>query len=253
MLYKGFIYPIGSHWSKSATGWLAKGINFDGAKIKYLDSAGSGAVHGMGGILALTGAFIMGPRIGRFDDVDGKPKPIRGHSVPLAALGGFILYFGFLAYNGGAKGTLSNAGDGNEIALSIVNTIVSGSGAAMMALLLQRYLSGRNGQIPKWSLLTTINGGLAGMVAICAGCKSVEPWASFITGCIASVAYMLWSKLLLKVQIDDPIDAFAVHAGGGIWGVLAAPIFKSGDGIVYCCSKASFVLFAWNLVGKCSI
>ncbi|XP_046841793.1 putative ammonium transporter 1 [Xenia sp. Carnegie-2017] len=200
-LITGFVYPVVTHWAWSNEGWLVAG-NSD---VAYLDFAGSGVVHMVGGMLALTGAICIGPRIGRFDKTND--QSIRGHTVPMVSLGGFILFFGFLAFNGGSQLTISYSGDASVVALAIVNTILSGAGGAVTTMLMKRIATGLfDGH---WSLLTTINGGLSGMVSICAGCNSVETYAAFITGLIAGMVFMLWSFVLEKLKVDDPLDAVA--------------------------------------------
>ncbi|CAH1780971.1 unnamed protein product [Owenia fusiformis] len=261
----GFIYPIAAHWAWSGDGWLAAGLSYDEViegtnitishNIPYQDFAGSGVVHLLGGAAALVGAAVMGPRIGRFE---GGPEgqSMKGHSVPLAAMGGFILFFGFFAFNGGSQASISAEGDGAAVCLAMVNTIISASFAALTALLLRRTpLFGDN----KWSILVTINGALTGMVAICSGCNSVYPWGAAIIGVISAFTFLAWSYLVAKLKIDDPLDAVAVHMGGGIWGLIATPILRRPDGvdttgIVFNpAGKEPWMGLAWNLAGLVSI
>ncbi|XP_078670890.1 putative ammonium transporter 1 [Branchiostoma floridae x Branchiostoma belcheri] len=239
----GVVYPVAAHWAWDPQGWLLTGV---GTGLTYQDFAGSGVVHIVGGTAALAGATVVGPRIGRFQY--GKPVQISGHTVPLAALGAFILFFGFLAFNGGSQGSISSPGDGVIVALAITNTVISGSSAGLIAMVIKRV--GLLGDL-HWSLLTTLNGALTGMVAICAGCNNVYPWAACIIGVVAGVAYCGWSQLILKVlKVDDPLDAVAVHFGGGFWGVIAVPIFATEGGIIT--SGGSIVAFkglGWNILG----
>ncbi|XP_077994370.1 putative ammonium transporter 1 [Glandiceps talaboti] len=245
VIITGFIYPVVSHWAWSDNGWLLVG---PGDGITYQDFAGSGVVHTVGGTAALVGAAILGPRIGRFEN--GKPVNISGHTVPLVALGGFILMFGFFAFNGGSQASISQPGDGIAVAKSIVNTIISGSSGALVALTIKRM--GFSGE--QWSLLTTINGALAGMVAICAGCCCVHAWAACIIGIIAGITYMSWSWVVLKIGIDDPLDAVAVHMGCGLWGVIATPILSTHTGIIYRITDVlAWKAFGWNIVGAAAI
>ncbi|XP_033646044.1 putative ammonium transporter 1 [Asterias rubens] len=237
----GFIYPIVSHWAWSAEGWLGAGPGQEG--ITYQDFAGSGVVHMVGGMAALVGAAMVGPRHGRFDK-DGQAVTIYGHTVPLAALGGFILFFGFFAFNGGSQASISQPGDGEVVAISIVNTIISGGHGALVAMLIKKL--GFNGQ---WSLLITLNGGLTGMVAICAGCNALAPWGAAIVGVVSGVVYVVWSYAVCKLKIDDPLDAVAVHLGGGLWGVFSVPIFRFGEGVVFTWSQDAFVALGWNALG----
>lgn len=243
----GFLYPVVSHWAWDVNGWLFIGAEYTKDNVTrtvtFQDFAGSGAVHTVSGLVALVGAAIVGPRIGRF--VNGVPMPLKGHTVPKAALGGFILFFGFLAFNGGSQAAIANEGDANAVALAIVNTVLGGAAGALTAMLIKRL-----GFADKyWSLLFTINGGLTGMVAMCAGCNVVHPYAAVVIGIIAGMAYVAWSTVMLRVKIDDPLDAVAVHLGGGFWGVLSVPIFNKESGIFYAADEHSFRLFGWNLLG----
>jgi len=221
ILLTGFVYPVVSHWAWDSDGWL----NERG----YTDFAGSGVVHLTGGTCALVGAFFMGPRLGRFDN-DGKPIDIPGHSVPLAGLGGFILLFGFLAFNGGSQLSISSPGDAEIVGLAIVNTIIGGSCGGLSVLLIARMTCIKD---QKWSYLLTLNGALTGMVSQCAGCNIYEPWAAFVIGSLAGPVFIGVRQAIIKLKIDDPLDAVGVHAGGGILGVLLAPFFKQGSGIFW--------------------
>ncbi|PAV62524.1 hypothetical protein WR25_00151 [Diploscapter pachys] len=248
-----FVYPILTHWGWSTAGWMSRGISSGDIKTTYIDFAGAGVVHLCGGSISFVAALIIGPRIGRFSR-DGQPaKPILGHSVPFAALGGFILMFGFLAFNGGSMADIVNAGDGKIVALAMINTILNGAFAAMTYLIIFKLTRG------KWSLLLTINACLAGMVSACAACNKSEPWSTVFTGSGAGITYLLLSKLMLWLEIDDPLDAFAVHAGGGFWGLISATIIAH-DGIVYAisdcvnhihCKKSisqAFAQLGWQLI-----
>ncbi|CAH1780968.1 unnamed protein product [Owenia fusiformis] len=260
----GFVYPVASHWAWDEKGWLYQGVTFNETmgnetvevNVGFQDFAGSTVVHLLGGASSLVAAFILGPRIGRFED--GYPVEIKGHSVPLTAIGGFILTFGFFAFNGGSQGAISNAGDGGAVCLSMVNTVISGSFGAITALILKKM--GIFGRDRKWSILVTINGALTGMVSICAGCNVVYPWGAAVTGAIGGLTFLLWSHLILKCKIDDPLDAVAVHMGGGIWGTIAVPIFMapekdgSNPGILFdISSRAPWMRFGWNVAGMVSI
>ncbi|CAB3980674.1 ammonium transporter 1 [Paramuricea clavata] len=245
-LITGFVYPVVTHWAWSKHGWLK--VSQEDDDITYQDFAGSGVVHMVGGMLALTGAIAVGPRIGRFEDDD---KTLRGHTVPMVSLGGFILFFGFLAFNGGSQASIAEDGDAATVALAIVNTILSGAGGAIMAMVIKRIATGFF--TGHWSLLTTINGGLAGMVAICAGCNTVHPWAGFVIGLVAGLVFMTWSYLIEKLKIDDPLDAVAVHYGAGFWGVIAVTLFSKKDGVFYDWDEMAFKRLGWNLLGAIAI
>ncbi|XP_071831220.1 putative ammonium transporter 1 isoform X2 [Apostichopus japonicus] len=250
----GFMYPVVSHWAWADEGWLFVGINIGGenngtTNVAYQDFAGSSVVHMVGGIAALVGAAILGPRLGRFDKEEHNHN-FQGHTVPLVALGGFILFFGFFAFNGGSQAAISNENDGVVVAIAIVNTIICGAAAALIALVVGKFVYGTK----KWSLLTTINGGLTGMVAICAGCNVVYAWGAFVTGVLAGAVYIGVSALVLKLKIDDPLDAVAVHFGGGLLGILTVPFFGRDIGVfITPNTRIAFTGFAWNLLGACVI
>nr|KAG5700295.1 hypothetical protein BaRGS_002641 [Batillaria attramentaria] len=196
----GFIYPVVTHWVWS-DGWLAKGgdytIDNKTVTVGYQDFAGSGVVHVVGGVAAFVGALLVGPRIGRFHADTKTVVGIRGHSVPFAALGGFILLFGFLAFNGGSVLSISGENNGATVSLAVVNTIISASVSAFFTLLLQK--TGLFGN-SRWSLLTTLNGALAGMVAACAGCDSYYPWGAAILGFVSAIVYKITSWYVLKLK-----------------------------------------------------
>ena len=143
-----------------------------------------------------------------------------GHSVPLAGLGGFILIFGFLAFNGGSQTAISSAGDGDVVGLAIVNTILGAATGGMTVLFVNKFAL----QQP-WSFLMTLNGALAGMVALCAGCNLYEPWAALIVGGIGGLGFMIIHFGMLRLRLDDPLDAVGVHGGGGLVGLLCVPAF----------------------------
>ncbi|KAK3102396.1 hypothetical protein FSP39_011122 [Pinctada imbricata] len=248
----GFIYPVVSHWAWSSDGWLGKGFEHtSGTTITYRDFAGSGAVHTLSGVAAFVGAAVMGPRIGRFDKETKRPEDIKGHSVPLAALGGFILIFGFLAFNGASQGSISGENDGAIVSIAIKNTVMAGSGGAFTTMFMNRLkLFGD----AKWSFGITLNGCLSGMVSICSSCNEVETYSALATGIIGGVAYMIVTWLMLnKLHVDDPLDACAVHFGGGVWGVIALAFFSNEVGIFYHWNADSGLQLAWQLVGLLTI
>jgi len=250
----GFIYPIVSHWAWSSTGWLASGA---GTGLVFQDFAGSAVVHITGGTAALVGAILVGPRIGKFKK-DGTVGEINHHSITVMALGAFVLYIGFMAFNGGSQLAISNPGDGAAVSTAIVNTILGGSAGGMVAMGVYRInftvKCGPAGKPAFWSCLMTINGGLAGMVALCAGCDDLYPWAAIIIGSVAGLSLIAWHSLMIKLKIDDPLDAVAVHLGGGLTGILLTPIFATNGklgvgGIIYGGHDLAFKSFGWNLCG----
>merc|ERR1712156_1402762 len=235
IIITGWVYPPVTHWAWDSNGWLTE--------LGYKDFAGSGVVHVLGGTCALVGCFFIGPRLGRFGTSSQDHMP--GHSVPLAGLGGFILLFGFLAFNGGSQLAISKPGDVETVGLAIVNTIIGGCSGGLGVLLINRFVLGQ-----KWSYLMSLNGALTGMVSQCAGCNVFQPWAAFIIGGLAAGVFMGVHLLMLKLKLDDPLDAVAVHAGGGSLGVFCAPFFAHGKGIFWLGSlDENGASEAWNALG----
>lgn len=206
-----FVYPIVGHWVWGG-GWLAQ------LDTPFHDFAGSTVVHSTGGWLALVGALILGPRIGRF----GKNAvPMPGHSMAMATLGTFILWLGWFGFNPGSQ--LNT--DAASIALVTVNTNVAACAGALTAMLIGWYLQGK----PQlgWGL----NGALAGLVAITAPCAVVTPGESIVIGTIGAAVMYAVVTGLERLKIDDPVGAVGVHAGAGVWGTLAVGIFASTDSV----------------------
>ena len=206
-----------AHWVWTSEGWLA--VN------GYVDFAGSGVVHHLGGVCGLVGAIFLGPRIGRFNK-DGTISDIPGHSVSLAALGGFILMFGFFSFNGATNASISSYEDRDVVQRAVINTMIGGTSSGLVTLLSFRFSARK-----KWSLLSTMNGILTGMIATCAFCNSAAPWATFLVGILASFTYAIVHYAMIWFRIDDPLDAVAVHSGGGIVGVLATPFVLGSGGV----------------------
>jgi Amt family ammonium transporter len=214
-LWVALPYCIYANWVWGG-GWLAQGgINWHlghGA----VDFAGSGVVHAMGGVIALAGAMVIGPRIGKY--VDGKPQSIPGHHMPMALVGCFILAFGWFGFNPGS--TL--AGTDLRIAFIVVNTMLASVAGAFASMI---YLMGR-GKKPDPGMLC--NGMLAGLVAITAPCAFVDPWAAVAIGGIAGVIVVVSCAFFENRGIDDPVGAISVHGVNGLWGVLSVGIFATG-------------------------
>ncbi len=215
-LWVALPYCIYANWLWGG-GWLAQGgVNWHlghGA----VDFAGSGVVHGMGGIIALAGAIIIGPRIGKY--IDGKPQVIPAHHLPMALVGCFILAFGWFGFNPGS--TL--AGTDLRISFIVVNTMLASVAGAFASMV---YLMG-TGKKPDPGMLC--NGMLAGLVAITAPCAFVSPWAAVAIGAIAGVIVVISCGIVENAGIDDPVGAISVHGTNGLWGVLSVGIFGNGD------------------------
>ena len=212
-IISAFIYPIVGHWIWGG-GWLNN--------MGFADFAGSTVVHTVGGCAAVIGTSILKPREGKYA-IDGTPKVLAGHSIPLASLGVFILWFGWFGFNAGS--TLGVA-DGSLIGRVAMNTNLAAAlgGIVAMATVWKRY--------GKPDLSMAMNGALAGLVAITAPCAFVEPWAALVIGTMAGYLVVRGVELLDKLRIDDPVGAFPVHGICGIWGTLCVGLFgKSALGL----------------------
>ena len=203
------IYPIEAHWIWGG-GWLSQ--------LGFIDFAGSTAIHMVGGIAALIGAAILGPRIGKYDK-EGNPKAIPGHSLTLGALGVFILWFGWYGFNGAA------ASNGEFLAQIFATTTIAPAVATCTTMIFTWIKNGK----PDVSM--SLNGSLAGLVAITAPCADVDALGSMIIGLVAGLLVVFGVWLLdYKLKIDDPVGAVAVHFFNGIWGSLAVGLFATGKG-----------------------
>ncbi len=201
----GLIYPIGGHWIWGG-GWLSQ--------LGMLDFAGSTVVHSIGGWAALAGAIALGPRIGKYTG-DGRPVGIPGHSLTSATLGVFVLWFGWFGFNPGS----TMAADWSSIAHIAVTTNTAAATASISALLTAWYV------LRKPDLGMTLNGGLAGLVAITAPCAFVSVQSSFIIGLAAGILVVYLVMFFDRVGVDDPVGAVSVHMGNGVWGTIALGLF----------------------------
>jgi len=214
LLYSVFIcaviYPVVGHWIWGG-GWLGnKGL---------IDFAGSTVVHSVGGWAALAGAIILGPRLGKYNK-DGSSNAITGHNIPLAALGVFILWFGWFGFNPGS----TTSGTNLSIATIAVTTNLAAAAGAISAMFTAWLRFGK----PDTSM--ALNGALAGLVAITAGCASVSPLSALIIGVIAGVLVVLSVEFIDKIlHVDDPVGAISVHGVCGAWGTLAVGLFAQAS------------------------
>ena len=210
------IYPIYGHWVWGG-GWMST-LDLGVIDANVADFAGSGVVHVVGGLVALAGAAVVGPRIGKFNS-DGSSNVIPGHNVPYVIIGTFILFFGWFGFNAGS--TLA----ATELRISIIatNTLLAGATGATVALY---YSIVRTG---KADILLACNGALAGLVGITAPCAYVAPWAAVVIGGIASPVMIGSLSFVERVlRVDDPVGAVSVHGAAGLWGLLAVGIFADG-------------------------
>lgn len=225
IMFTAYVYPLAGHWCWGSNGWIAS--------FGFIDFAGSGIVHGLGGFAALAGAWLVGPRVGRFYPLaPGQKRPLvrslKANSVVLLNLGGFLLYINWFFFNAGSS-----------LGLSTYSAYVAASRATMNTLIASVFCAGTT--VSYEILLTNtkevekiINSLLAGLVAITAGCGSVNPWSAMVIGILSSPVYLLTSYFLLHVLcIDDALDAFAIHAACGSFGVIAVGFFHPEQGVFY--------------------
>lgn len=212
------IYPISGHWVWGG-GWLAQ--------LGFHDFAGSTAVHMVGGVAALVGAKILGPRLGKYGK-DGKPRAIPGHSLTLGALGVFILWFCWFGFNGGS--TVSATGD--DTLFSMGNIFVTTNLAAATSTLATMIVTWIRYKKPDVSM--TLNGSLAGLVAVTAGCDLVTPVGAFFIGLVAAFVVVFGIEFVDKVlKIDDPVGAIGVHGFCGAAGTILTGLFAQESGLFY--------------------
>jgi Amt family ammonium transporter len=209
-------YPLFAAWTWGG-GWLGKTWDTMSLGAGYVDFAGSGVVHAVGGVAALAGAIVLGPRIGKFGP-DGTPRAIPGHNIPMAITGCFILLFGWFGFNAASTFASSDI----QFATVATNTAIAGAIGAVVAMF---YITKRTGK-PDPGMM--VNGMLAGLVGITAPCAFVSPWAAAVIGAIAAIIAIEAVFFLEKRGIDDPVGAVAVHGIGGSFGVLAVGIFANG-------------------------
>ncbi len=201
------IYPVVGHWIWGG-GWLGD--------LAFLDFAGSTVVHTTGGVAALVGAFVVGPRIGKYN---GGINVIPGHSIPLAIAGVFILWFGWFGFNAGS----TMAAVGVDFSTIIVTTNLAAAAGAVAAMLVSWSLQGK----PDVGMAG--NGALAGLVGITAGCAFVDSWASIVIGLVAGAIVVLSVMGIDRLRVDDPVGAISVHGICGIWGTLAVGLFAAPE------------------------
>lgn len=205
----GLIYPVVGHWVWGG-GWLAD--------MGFVDFAGSTVVHSVGGWCALVGAILVGPRLGKYGK-DGKPRAIPGHSIPMAALGTFILWLGWFGFNPGSTLRAIPAA-----AVIAVNTTLAGAAGGVV----NTFLTWKRYGKPDVSM--AMNGILAGLVAVTAGCAVVSPAISVVIGTVAGILVVFSVEFIDKVlKVDDPVGAISVHAANGIWGTIAVGLFAQSS------------------------
>ena len=224
-IYSGIIsavvYPIEAGWVWNGQGWLAQ--------MGFIDFAGSAAIHSVGGVAALIGAMFLGPRIGKYEyDKDGKVKKVNaipGHSLTLGALGTFILWFGWYGFNGAACVQLEGIGG---LAAVFTTTTIAPAVACVTTMIFTWVKNGK----PDVSM--TLNASLAGLVAITAPCACCDALGATIIGIVAGILVVVVVEFIdLKLHIDDPVGAVAVHLANGVWGTIACGLFSVDTGLFY--------------------
>ena len=255
----GFVYPVVVHWVWSGPGWLSacKGRNKAALlNVGVVDFAGCGVVHMVGGAAAGVGAYVLGPRKGRYGPGGG---PIKGHSMPLVVLGTFLLWIGWYGFNPGS--TLAISGGSALVAeKTAVTTTLAAAAGGLSNLAIHFFLTDHT-----MSVSEMCNGVLAGLVSITASCSVVEPWAAVVIGIIGAFAYTAGAIFMDKLEIDDAVNATPVHYFAGAWGLLApalfarpynmraaygnadrAGLFYTGDGSMLACQVVALLLItAW--------
>ncbi len=217
-LFCGAIYyPLFGAWTWGG-GWLSQLGNSMHLGFGYVDFAGSGVVHAMGGAAALAGTLVLGPRIGKYN-ADGSANTLPGHHIPMALLGTFILLFGWFGFN--AASTL--AATDVQFAIVAANTALAAAFGAVAAMFFVMF----RGEKPDPGMMA--NGMLAGLVAITAPCAFVDPYAAAIIGIVAGVLVVVAIRFIDKRGVDDPVGAISVHGVCGVWGVLSVGLFANGN------------------------
>ncbi len=229
VLFCAFLYPLAANWVWNPNGWLCK--------LGFNDFAGSSAVHAMGGFAGLAGAIVLGPRIGKYNS-NGTINAIAGHNLTLASVGAFILWFGWFGFNPGS--TLAAVGKWELIGTIATNTFLA---SAMGGISTSLYTMFR---YKKVDITMVINGILAGLVAITAGCNVVSANSAIVIGLLAGILVDVAVVFIDKLKIDDPVGAIAVHGVNGFFGTVAVGLFATTGGLFY---TGSFKLLGVQLLG----
>jgi Amt family ammonium transporter len=213
-IFCAVMYPMAANWVWNPNGWLAvQGFN---------DFAGSAAVHAMGGFAALAGAIVLGPRLGKYNE-DGSINAIPGHNLTLSAVGAFMLWFGWFGFNPGS--TLGAVGKWELIGSVATNTFLA-SAAGGISTICYTFL-----RYKKVDITMVINGVLAGLVAITAGCNAVSPNSALLIGLVAGTLVDMAVVIVDNLKIDDPVGAIAVHGINGFFGTIAVGLFSEKNGL----------------------
>jgi Amt family ammonium transporter len=214
-IFCAFVYPFAANWVWNPNGWLVQ--------LGFNDFAGSAAVHALGGFAGLAAAIVLGPRMGKYN-ADGSINPIAGHNLTLSAVGAFILWFGWFGFNPGS--TMAAVGKWELIGTVATNTFLASAmgGISTMVYTFLRY--------KRIDITMVINGVLAGLVAITAGCNVVSSSSALVIGLIAGILVDIAVVNIDKIKIDDPVGAIAVHGVNGFFGTLAVGLFSVDKGLL---------------------
>ena len=253
LVISAVVYPIEAHWAWGG-GWLSTleplfGTTGYFANVAYIDFAGSSLIHFVGGVSSFIGALLLGPRWGKYLDKDGKPtlnrkevkyvRAIPGHNLTIGALGCFILWFCWYGFNGAAVSNMT------QLAQVLVTTTVAAA-TATVATMLYTWIKNK-----KPDVSMTLNGSLAGLVAVTAGCAVVDVAGAFFIGAIAGILVVVGVEVIdTKLHIDDPVGAIAVHGVNGLWGTIACGLFSTSTGLFYTGSFAQLIV---QLIGVLAI
>ena len=253
LVISAVVYPIEAHWAWGG-GWLSTAEPLFGTSgyfgnVAYIDFAGSSLIHFVGGVSALIGAIILGPRWGKYLDVKGNPtlkrrdakfvRAIPGHNLTIGALGVFILWFCWYGFNGAA------ASDMTQLAQILVTTTVA-TATSTISTMIFTWIKNK-----KPDVSMTLNGSLAGLVAITAGCAAVDIIGAFFIGAVAGVLVVVVVEVIdKKFHVDDPVGAVAVHGANGLWGTIACGLFSTSTGLFYTGSFAQLIV---QLIGVIAI
>jgi Amt family ammonium transporter len=251
LMLVGWVYPIIVHSIWNPQGFLSAHSIDPLWGVGMVDFSGSGVVHMTGGITALYATMILGPRCGRFHDEAGRirdrPKVFPAYSKALQMLGTFILWFGWYGFNAGSALLGTHRDTGGVAALAATNTTLSGGSAGVISLFLHLWWLERTTGEPFFDITYAMNGALAGLVAVTGGCGVFEPWAAVITGAVAGVLYNIGTKLLMKLRLDDAVEAIPVHLFAGVWGVISVGLFASPNRLfdVYGRNEHPGLFYSW--------
>ena len=233
IMLTGFVYPVVVHSIWDASGFLSSfNKSYEGGPflgVGMIDFAGSGVVHMSGGYTALCAAKILGPRRGRFYDANGnvlaEPAEFQAHSVPLQVLGTFILWVGWYGFNPGSALMVADGVYSSVAGLCAVTTTIAAVAGCITAMFTDTIIGQMKNRRAEYDLTHAMNGTLSGLVAITAGCSVTTPYAALVIGIIGGWVYCAFSRFLIKLKIDDAVNAIPVHFANGVWGCIATGIF----------------------------